>query len=94
LDYRIPTFKDVPVSMRSMVVENEDGPGPYGAKGTGEGGLLATSSAVASAVTDAVGVVIRSLPLTPERIWRALEEQRSTDVREAAAIPWKSKETR
>ena len=74
LDYRIPTTKDVPLEMASLVVENEDGPGPYGAKGTGESGLLSTAPAVASAVHDAVGVVVRDLPLTPERIWRAIRE--------------------
>ena len=74
LDYRIPTTKDMPLEMASLVVENEDGPGPYGAKGTGESGLLSTAPAVASAVHDAVGVVVRDLPLTPERIWRALQE--------------------
>lgn len=75
LDYRIPTMKDFPAETCSMVVENEDGPGPYGAKGTGEGGLLATAPAVASAVSEATGVVIRDLPLTPERIWRAMVER-------------------
>jgi CO/xanthine dehydrogenase Mo-binding subunit len=75
LDYRIPTIKDVPLELQSLFVENEDGPGPYGSKGAGEGGLLATSPAVASAVTEATGVVIRDLPLTAERIWRALQER-------------------
>jgi CO/xanthine dehydrogenase Mo-binding subunit len=76
LDYRIPTSKDVPLEMASLVVENEDGPGPYGSKGTGESGLLSTAPAVASAITDATGVVLRDLPLTPERIWRALRDRR------------------
>ena len=75
LDYRIPTFKDLPASMTSVLVENGDGPGPGGAKGSGEGGLLATSPAIAAAVSQATGVVIRDLPLTPERVWRALHEQ-------------------
>ena len=74
LDYRIPTTKDLPLEMHSLVVENADGPGPYGSKGAGEGGLMATAPAVASAVTEATGVVIRDLPLTPERVWRALQE--------------------
>ena len=74
LDYRIPTTKDVPIEMESLVVENGDGPGPYGAKGTGESGLLSTAPAVASAITDATGVVLHDLPLTPERIWRAISE--------------------
>jgi CO/xanthine dehydrogenase Mo-binding subunit len=76
LDYRIPTTKDLPLDMRSLVVENADGPGPYGAKGAGEGGLMATAPAIASAVTEATGVVIRDLPLTPERVWREIQEQR------------------
>jgi CO/xanthine dehydrogenase Mo-binding subunit len=75
LDYRIPTSKDLPLEMQSIQVENGDGPGPYGAKGAGEGGLMATAPAVASAVTEATGVVIRDLPLTPERVWRALQER-------------------
>ncbi len=74
LDYRIPTTKDLPVEMTSLLVENGDGPGPYGAKGAGESGLMSTAPAIASAITDATGVVIRDLPLTPERVWRALQE--------------------
>jgi CO/xanthine dehydrogenase Mo-binding subunit len=76
LDYRIPTTKDLPLDLRSLVVENADGPGPYGAKGAGEGGLMATAPAIASAVTEATGVVIRDLPLTPERVWREIQERR------------------
>jgi CO/xanthine dehydrogenase Mo-binding subunit len=74
LDYRIPTSKDLPLEMQSLVVENGDGPGPYGSKGAGEGGLMATAPAVASAMTEATGVVIRDLPLTPERVWLAIQE--------------------
>ncbi|HEY6058061.1 MAG TPA: molybdopterin cofactor-binding domain-containing protein, partial [Candidatus Limnocylindrales bacterium] len=77
LDYRIPTTKDMPLDLRSLFVENEDGPGPHGSKGAGEGGIIAVSPAVASAVTDATGVVIRDLPLTPERVWRALQDRRA-----------------
>ena len=61
--------------MESLVVENEDGPGPYGSKGTGESGLLSTAPAIASAIHDATGVVIRELPITPESLWRALQER-------------------
>jgi CO/xanthine dehydrogenase Mo-binding subunit len=74
LDYRIPTFNDLPGSMVSVLIENGDGPGPGGAKGTGEGGLLATSPAIAAAVGQATGVVIRDLPLTPERVWKAIRD--------------------
>jgi CO/xanthine dehydrogenase Mo-binding subunit len=74
LDYRIPTTKDVPVELHSYLIENADGPGPYGAKGAGEGGLFSVAPAVASAVTEATGVVLRELPLTAERVWRALQD--------------------
>ena len=79
LDYRIPTTKDLPLEMHSMTVENADGPGPYGSKGAGEGGLMATAPAVASAVTEATGVVIRDLPLTPERVWTEIQRSRGKD---------------
>jgi CO/xanthine dehydrogenase Mo-binding subunit len=74
IDYRIPTSMDLPHEMVSDIVENADGPGPYGAKGMSEGALLCVASAVGSAVRDAIGVPIRDLPLTPERVWRALQE--------------------
>ena len=79
LDYRIPTFKDVPVVMLSEAVENHDGPGPYGAKGISEGALLCTAGALGAAVADATGVVIRDLPLTPERVWSALQNAAGSD---------------
>jgi CO/xanthine dehydrogenase Mo-binding subunit len=73
LDYRIPTFKDVPLELISAAVENHDGPGPYGSKGISEGALLCTAGALGAAVADAAGVVIRELPLTPERVWAAIQ---------------------
>jgi CO/xanthine dehydrogenase Mo-binding subunit len=74
IDYRIPTSMDLPAEMESDIVENADGPGPYGSKGMSEGALLPVSPAVAAAVTDATGVVIRDLPLSPERVWQAVQE--------------------
>jgi CO/xanthine dehydrogenase Mo-binding subunit len=76
IDYKIPTSMDLPLEMASDTVENADGPGPYGAKGMSEGALIPVAPAVAAALRDATGVVIRDLPLTPERVWRALQEQR------------------
>ncbi len=86
IDYRIPTSMDLPVELQSDIIENADGPGPYGAKGMSEGALLCTAPAVAAAVRDATGVVIRDLPLTPERVWKALSErpQAIAAAREAA----------
>ncbi len=75
VDYRILTSMDVPIEMISESIENADGPGPFGIKGVSEGGLLATSAAVGSAVTDATDLLVRDLPITPERIWRARRDQ-------------------
>ncbi len=71
LEYRVPTTRDVPDEMTCVIVENADGPGPFGAKGCGEGGLAAVAGALATALADA-GVPMTVLPLTPERVWRRI----------------------
>jgi CO/xanthine dehydrogenase Mo-binding subunit len=75
IDYRIPTSLDLPTELVSASIENHDGPGPYGVKGISEGSLLCTAPAVGAAVRDATGLVIRDLPLTPQRVWEAMREQ-------------------
>ena len=77
LDYRIPTVQDIPTTLHSILIENQDGPGPYGSKGAGEGGILAIAAAVGAAINQAADVELRDLPLTPERIWRAIRDRRS-----------------
>jgi len=72
VDYRVPTFKDLPDHLHTILIENGNGPGPYGSKGLGEGGLLPVASAVANAVARAVGVRIQDLPLTPVKVWQAI----------------------
>ena len=74
IDYRIPTSLDLPHELVSASIENADGPGPYGVKGISEGALLAVSPAVASAVAEATGLIIRDLPLTPQRVWEAMRD--------------------
>jgi CO/xanthine dehydrogenase Mo-binding subunit len=76
IDYRIPTSMDLPLEMVSETIENGDGPGPYGSKGMSEGALLCVAPAVAAAVRDATGAVIRDLPLSPERVWQALQQRK------------------
>jgi CO/xanthine dehydrogenase Mo-binding subunit len=70
-EYHVPTIADMPDTFASNIVENGDGPGPYGAKGVGEGALAGVAAAIATALADA-GVQIDTLPATPERVWRAL----------------------
>jgi len=74
VDYRVPRFSDMPAHFESALIENEDGPGPYGAKGMGESGIVSIAPAIGNAIFQATGVRIRTLPLTPERVWRALNE--------------------
>jgi len=74
LDYQIATIKDMPQAFRPIVVEVAHEGGPFGAKGAGETGALTVAPAIANAIEDAVGVRIRDLPITPEKILRALAE--------------------
>ena len=53
-------------------MENGDGSGPFGAKGAGEGSLIPVSPAIANALARLTGIRLYELPLTPERVWRAL----------------------
>ncbi|MDP6560065.1 MAG: molybdopterin-dependent oxidoreductase, partial [Candidatus Binatia bacterium] len=73
VDYRVPTFRHLPEEFTSILIENGNGPGPFGAKGMGEGGLLPVASAIGNAVAKAVGVRICDLPLSPPNVWRALQ---------------------
>jgi CO/xanthine dehydrogenase Mo-binding subunit len=75
IDYRVPRFSDVPKEVELHLVQNQDGVGPYGAKGGGEASLNSMPANIANAVDRAVGVRIRQAPLTPERVWRALKEK-------------------
>ncbi|MFQ5682610.1 MAG: xanthine dehydrogenase family protein molybdopterin-binding subunit [Candidatus Binatia bacterium] len=73
IDYHVPNFCDLPKGFETILIENQNGPGPYGSKGMGEGGLLPVASAIGNAVYNAVGVRIYDLPLTPEKVWRAVK---------------------
>jgi len=75
VDYRLPRFGDLPGRFESALIENGDGPGPYGAKGMGESGVVSLAPAVGNALFDATGLRLRDLPLTPERVWRALQSR-------------------
>jgi len=77
LDYRLPRFSDLPKKVELHLVQNQDGVGPYGAKGGGEASLNSMAANIANAVDRATGVRIREAPLTPERVWRALRNKKS-----------------
>jgi CO/xanthine dehydrogenase Mo-binding subunit len=79
LDYRVPRFSDLAPKINLLLAENQDGTGPYGAKGGGEGSLNPPPACLANAVYSATGARIRRLPLTPERVWRAIKQRREQD---------------
>ena len=65
-------MEDLP-QIDTIIIENPSADGPYGAKGIGEMANNAQPPAIAAAVFDAVGVWVTELPITPERVLRALE---------------------
>ncbi|MDP2727512.1 MAG: molybdopterin-dependent oxidoreductase, partial [Dehalococcoidia bacterium] len=76
IDYKLPTTLDIPKKIISVPIETFEPLGPFGAKESGEGNQVATAPAVANAVYDAIGVQIKELPLTPERVLKALNESK------------------
>src|SRR6266404_206959 len=70
--YRLPVMKDIPADFYSSMLEKGDGPGPFGSKGMAQTSIVTVGPAIGNAVYDALGVRIRSLPITPEKILRAM----------------------
>jgi xanthine dehydrogenase molybdenum-binding subunit len=71
-DYKIPTVWEMGFPLKVEFVETDDETGPFGAKGVGEPGLVPTAPAIANAIYDAVGLRVRDLPITPEKLLAAL----------------------
>ncbi|MGH7773097.1 MAG: xanthine dehydrogenase family protein molybdopterin-binding subunit [Candidatus Binatia bacterium] len=71
-DYKIPTIRDIPV-LRTAVTQSIAGSGPYNSMSIGETAIMPTAAAIANAVEDAVGVRIKSLPITAEKVHQALK---------------------
>lgn len=71
-EYLLPTSMDVP-ELETILIESGDGVGPFGAKGIGEPSVCSVAPAICNAVYDAIGVRIYDLPLTPEKILKAIK---------------------
>lgn len=71
-DYLIPTFGDMP-EFHNIILEIEDGEGPYGAKGLGEHVLIPTAPAIVNAIRDATGAEVYDLPATPDKVLAAVQ---------------------
>jgi len=73
-DYKIPGVCEMNFPIDLEFIETDDSYGPFGAKGVAEPGLVPTAPAIANAIYDAVGVRVRDLPITPQKILAALKK--------------------
>lgn len=76
LDYKTPTSLDTP-ELESLIIESIDPEGPYGAKEAGEGPLHPSIPAIANAIHDAIGVRMDTLPFSPPRVWKAIQQAKA-----------------
>jgi CO/xanthine dehydrogenase Mo-binding subunit len=74
LDYKLFTALDMP-KIRPIIVEVPEPLGPFGARGIGEATTIPTAAAIANAVFNAIGVSVKELPMTPERILEGLKKK-------------------
>lgn len=72
--YKMPGVLDMPET-EAIIIDKPDPKGPFGAKGVGEPGMVGVAPAIANAIYDAIGVRIKDLPITPEKVLKALEEK-------------------
>jgi len=87
LHYKIPTAMEM-VEIEAVLVEERHRDGPFGAKGVGETSNVPLPPAIANAVYDAVGVRIRDLPITPEKVLRALRKKSEAEQKaQAQPVP-------
>ncbi len=78
-DYLIPTVGDIP-AVETILIEKPSSVGPYGAKGIGEQAVIPTAPAILNAIHDAIGIRIRKVPATPDRIRAAILAARAAGV--------------
>jgi len=81
LDYRVPTIQDSP-PIEVGIVESNDPHGPFGAKEAGEGSLAAFLPALTAAIADAIGIRFNDLPVTPDRVFEAVEKRKRARAKE------------
>lgn len=76
LGYRLLTSLEMP-GVNPMIIETNDPVGPFGAKGVAEPGMVPTAAAIANAIYHAVGVRIKDLPITPDKVLKAIKEKKA-----------------
>ena len=73
-DYKVPRAKDIPDKQETILIENPQSDGPYGARGIGELTMIGVPAAIGNAIADATGVEINDLPLSPENVCLAIKK--------------------
>jgi CO/xanthine dehydrogenase Mo-binding subunit len=73
-EYKIPNIQDIP-ELKTTILQSDFGSGPYNSMSIGETALIPTAAAIANAIEDAVGVRIKSLPITAEKVLTALKDR-------------------
>jgi CO/xanthine dehydrogenase Mo-binding subunit len=79
-EYKIPNIQDTPL-LKTTLVHCREGASPFQSKEIGESAISQVAPAIANAVYDAVGVRIKDLPITAEKVFRALQERRAENQR-------------
>ena len=79
VDYKIPTIDNTPETFIAMGVEHPEETGPYGARGIGEPAMVPGAPAIANAIYNATGCRFTEMPITPERMLKALQEKASAE---------------
>ncbi len=77
MDYSVPRTPHVADRIECLLVEVPSEHGPFGARGVGEPPVVATAAAVANAVAHATGVRVADLPMTPQRVWQAMQQEKT-----------------
>jgi carbon-monoxide dehydrogenase large subunit len=75
-NYYILRAKDIPEQIQEFIVEKPQSDGPLGARGLGEMVMIGVAPAIANAVYNAIGVDIREMPMSPEKVWRTIKQQK------------------
>ena len=75
-DYKLPVIRDIP-PLRTVLIPDEHGPGPFGGKSVGESSNTMAAAVIANAIYDATGIRIFSLPITAEKIHEGLKKTAS-----------------
>ena len=75
-DYKIPTSMDIPDEVIPIIIEVAQPDGPFGARGMGEHTMIPAAPIIANAVEDALGIRIKSMPITAEKIALAIKNDK------------------